>query len=103
MKTIRIKSTSYPCYPTMGGMVFFKKTTGKSITQIDGEEDLVTLCYAQTKAACKSEGVAFPFTDVDDFACSLSPEDFAAWCNDMSGVSEADESKKKKTLPKSKD
>lgn len=106
-QTIMIKNAALPCYPTMGGLVFFKRATGKNVTDISGEEDLIALCFAQTKAACKSDGIDFPFADVDDFACSLSPEEFALWCTDLAETETAAEtegsrSKKKKSPPKSK-
>lgn len=102
MKSIEItvNGTAYPCSPTMGAMLRFKRETGREITEIDASSfsDLCTYLWCCVKSAAKREGKPFDMA-LMDFADSLTPEDMADWNKVITaeaGPDDADGSKKKK-------
>jgi hypothetical protein len=97
---IEIGGKRYPCYMTMGAIVYFKRLAGKDISRMDPtdvEESLMVL-YCVVKAASKAEGVPFDtdFPTFEDFAVAVTPqqmEDFQAL---QAAEQAADDSKKKR-------
>lgn len=77
---IVINGTAYPCSPTMGAMLRFKKETGREITEIDPTSfsDLCTYLWCCVTSAAKREGKDFNLSLLD-FADNITPEDMTAW------------------------
>ena len=94
MKEIRINvnGTAYPCSPTMGAMLRFKRETGREITEIDANSfsDLCTYLWCCVVSASKREGIAFDMP-LMDFADSITPEDMAEWNGAVAGQQGASE------------
>lgn len=81
---VLINGIAFPCRPTMGAMLRFKRETGREVTAIDGSsmEDLVTYLYCCVASACSADKVDFSMNLID-FADALSPEDLQAWTNKL--------------------
>ena len=100
MIEVKINGKSYPCRPTMGVMLRFKKETGKEVTEISNGNfsDLCAYLYCCVASACAADKVPFDFT-LMDFADNLSPDEMTAWANQMRAESEpaaeSDEEKKR--------
>lgn len=77
---VTINGTAYPCRPTMGAALRFKKETGKEITEINGGSlsDVCTYLYCCVVSACAADNVKFDMS-LMDFADALNPEDLGAW------------------------
>lgn len=76
---IEINGKKYPCTPTMGAMLQFKKETGHDITNMEeGLSDLCTYMYCCVCSACRREGVEFGMS-LMDFADAITPEDMQEW------------------------
>lgn len=78
--TVNINGKDYPCRPTMGAMLRFKKETGKEVTELQSGSfsDLCAYLYCCVASACAADKVKFNFT-LMEFADALSPEDMTAW------------------------
>lgn len=99
---ISVNGTAYPCSPTMGAMLRFKKETGKEITDIDPSNftDLCTFLWCCVVSASKREGIEFNMSLLD-FADNLNPEDMEAWTEVVTKEQPSDEtanSDEKKSL-----
>lgn len=102
MKSIQINvnGVAYPCTPTMGAMLRFKKETGREITEIDPTSfsDLCTYLWCCVVSASKREGIKFDMP-LMDFADSITPEDMTAWnealAADQAEAPEAEDEEKK--------
>ncbi len=81
---ITINGVAYPCRPTMGAMLRFKKETGKEITEITntGFSDLCAYLYCCVASACAADKVPFSMSLLD-FADALDPEQMAVWTASM--------------------
>lgn len=81
---VMINSVAYPCRPTMGAMLRFKKETGKEITEITDTSftDLCTYLYCCVASASAADGVPFNLSLID-FADALNPDDMTAWAAQM--------------------
>lgn len=81
---VTINDKEYPCRPTMGAMLRFKKETGKEVTEITntGFTDLCTYLYCCVASACAADKVDFNMSLLD-FADALNPEEMAAWAASM--------------------
>lgn len=81
---IKINDKVYPCRPTMGAMLRFKRETGKEVTEITGGSltDLCTYLYCCVASACAADRVDFNM-GLMDFADALNPEDMAAWTTQL--------------------
>ena len=94
MKTnieVTINGKVYPCRPTMGAMLRFKKETGKEVTEIttDNFSDLCTYLYCCVASASAADKV--PFAD------ALSAEDMENWAKAMqAGAAKNGEAEKKR-------
>lgn len=101
MIEVTINGKAYPCRPTMGAMLRFKKETGKEVTEIkEGSfSDLCAYLYCCVASACAADKVAFEMS-LMDFADNLSPEDMKAWASQVqsdNGQPEADAGEEKKS------
>lgn len=89
MKSIQINvnGKAYPCSPTMGAMLRFKRETGREITEIDANSfsDLCTYLWCCVVSASKRDGVDFDMP-LMDFADSITPDDMAEWNEAVSGA-----------------
>lgn len=86
MVTVTINGKEYPCRPTMGAMLRFKKETGKEVTELANGSfsDLCVYLYCCVASACAADKVSFDMS-VMDFADALSPEDMTEWANKVQG------------------
>lgn len=75
---------TYPCRPTMGAMLRFKKETGKEITEITDKSftDLCTYLYCCVASASAADKVDFSMSLLE-FADALNPEEMSAWAEQM--------------------
>lgn len=74
MQTITIAGQTYPCRPTMGAFVRFKRATGRDVSQLDQTDisDNLLFLHCCLRSACNADGVACDI-DFDTFADSLEP------------------------------
>lgn len=81
---VTINSVAYPCRPTMGAMLRFKKETGKEVTEVDPASftELCTYLYCCVASASAADGVVFTMS-LMEFADALSPDDMTAWAAQM--------------------
>lgn len=81
---VTINGVAYPCRPTMGAMLRFKKETGKEITEITDKSftDLCTYLYCCVASASAADKVDFSMSLLE-FADALNPEDMQAWTEQM--------------------
>ena len=86
---VKINGVAYPCRPTMGAMLRYKKETGKEVTQITGNDvaEMCTYLYCCVASASAADKVPFDMS-LMEFADSLDPEDMADWVNQMNANSE---------------
>lgn len=78
---VMINGVAYPCRPTMGAMLRFKRETGKEVTELsDNLTELCTYLYCCVASACAADKVPFNM-DLMEFADALSPEDLNSWAN----------------------
>lgn len=95
---VTINGVTYPCRPTMGAMLRFKKETGKEITEITDKSftDLCTYLYCCVVSASAADKINFSMSLLE-FADALNPEDMEAWAAKMQENStvNADEVEKK--------
>ena len=74
-----VDGKEYPCRPTMGAMLRFKRETGREVTDINGSlEDLTTYLWCCVCSACRREGKEFGMS-LMDFADHMDPEDLQQW------------------------
>lgn len=81
---VTINGVTYPCRPTMGAMLRFKKKTGKEIMEINGGSltDVCTYLHCCVESACAADKVDFNMS-LMEFADALNPEDMQAWTAQM--------------------
>lgn len=84
---VTVNGVVYPCRPTMGAMLRFKKETGKEITEITDKSftDLCTYLYCCVASACAADKIDFNLSLIE-FADALNPEDMSAWAGQIGGV-----------------
>lgn len=90
MKEIRIKidNQEYPCRPTMGAMLRFKKETGReasTLTDTDLEGN-ITFLWCCIVSACKHDGQEFGLSLLD-FADAIGLDEIAGWVNELNQAS----------------
>ena len=95
---INICGEAYPCSPTMGAMLRFKRETGKEITDIDPSSftDLCTYLWCCVVSASKRDGKEFNMS-LMEFADSITPEDMAEWNKAIMADAESAEEGEKKS------
>lgn len=78
--SITINGTAYPCTPSGGAMLRFKRETGKEISELRGDSisEMITYLWCCVAAACKREGKPFDYS-LMDFADMLTMDEMAAW------------------------
>ncbi len=88
MKNIKItvNGKEYPCRPTLGAMLRFKKETGREVTEIEqgSLSDVSVYLWCCIVSACKHDGIEFR-QSLMDFADSIGPEDMTAWKEAVQG------------------
>lgn len=91
---VTVNGVAYPCHPTMGAMLRFKKETGKEITEIQAESltDLCTYLYCCVASASAAAHKNFDLS-LMEFADSIAPEDLAKWAQSMQGNNAAESAK----------
>lgn len=106
--TVTIRGKQYPCYMTMGAMVYFKRLAGKDVSHLDPTdvEESLAFFYCMMRAASKAEGAEFDadFGSYEDFANAITPDEMQQWQQWQAEQAEeeqaADDAKKKKTARK---
>lgn len=96
--SVYINGKEYPCRPTMGAMLRFKKETGKEVTEMQNGSfsDVCAYLYCCVASACAADKVPFKMS-LMDFADNLSPEAMNEWANAVqaeAGMPEVNEEKK---------
>lgn len=88
---ISINGKHYPCRPTMGAMLRFKRETGREITEIEQGSftDICTYLWCCIVSACKHDGIEFDM-ELMDFADSISPPDMEEWNNAIQAETQSD-------------
>lgn len=79
---IEVNGKPFPCRPTMGAFLRFKRETGREVTEM-GEgsfTDLCTLLWCCVVSASAHDGLKFGLS-LMEFADSVSPEDVKAWAD----------------------
>lgn len=78
--TVTIGGEDYPCRPTMGAMLRFRRETGRDITQLKTDEfyDLSVYLYCCVVSACAADKIPFDMS-LMDFADQVKPEDMVLW------------------------
>lgn len=79
-----VNGEAYPCRPTMGAMLRFKRETGREVTEIQSESfsDMCTYLWCCVASASKHDGRKFDMS-LMDFADSITPDDMTAWANSL--------------------
>ena len=92
---ITVNGKAYPCRPTMGAMLRFKRETGKEVTELEPSalSDLCTYLWCCVVSACKHDGIEFTLP-LMDFADCISQEEMAAWADAVSEKAGDDGEKK---------
>lgn len=87
---VAINNVAYPCRPTMGAMLRFKKETGKEVTEISNTSfsELCTYLYCCVASASAADKVPFDMSLLE-FADALNPEDMTEWAEAMQDGSKA--------------
>ena len=97
---INIDGKDFPCRPTMGAILRFKRETGREVTEMNGSiEDLCTYLWCCVCSAAKREGVKFDMS-LMDFADKLDPDTLMQWAKtqqQQEGDSNENGSDQKKT------
>lgn len=93
---VTVNGVAYPCRPTMGAMLRFKKETGKEITEIkaDSLSDLCTYLYCCVVSASAAAKKSFDMS-LMEFADALSPEDMTAWAQSLQQTNTPADAEKK--------
>lgn len=96
---VTVNGVAYPCRPTMGAMLRFKRETGKEVTDIQENSftDLCTYLYCCVVSACAADKIEFGYSLID-FADALSPEDMAAWTEQLQGDAKEEAGEEKKSV-----
>lgn len=93
---VTIDGIAYPCRPTMGAMLRFKKETGKEVTELNAQSFSEMCVYLYCCVASASSADKIPFDmSLMDFADAISPDDLNNWAAAMQGNASAKPSKKK--------
>lgn len=89
---ILVNGKAFPCRPTMGAMLRFKRETGREITEIEqgSFSDICTYLWCCIVSASKHDGIDFNLS-LMDFADSISPDDMSAWNDAIQSDNPTDE------------
>lgn len=79
MMKVNVGGTDYPCRPTMGAMLRFKRETGRDIMEMNNDVvDTVTYLWCCVASACAADGVEFGYS-LQDFADRVEPSQMNAF------------------------
>ena len=94
---ITINGVDYPCRPTMGALLRFKKETGKEITEIteNSVSDLITYLYCCVASASAVDKKDFDMNLIE-FADALNSDDLDKWSKAMQGTTTKAKAEKKR-------
>lgn len=94
---VLINGIAYPCRPTMGAMLRFKRETGKEVTEMNAESfsELCVYLYCCVASASAADKIEFDMT-LMEFADSILPDDLAKWATALQANTTAVKSGKKK-------
>lgn len=94
---ITINGVAYPCRPTMGAMLRFKRETGKEINELNGNSftEVCTYLYCCVASASAADGVAFDYS-LMEFADAINPADLEAWSAALQTSATAADGEKKR-------
>lgn len=89
--SIVVNGHRYPCRPTMGAMLRFKRETGREVTELDGKSvtDLCTYLYCCVQSAAELAHKPLEM-DLMTFADNISPEDMEQWGRQLEADSETE-------------
>lgn len=98
---VTINGEKYPCRPTMGAMLRFKRETGKEVTELRDTDvsDMCVYLFCCIQSACAADKRAFDM-GLMEFADSIDPEGLAAWTRQIqesagaSGTADGEDEKK---------
>ena len=87
--TINVDGQKYPCRPTMGAMLRFKKETGREVTEMKGDSltDICTYLWCCVKSASSAD--------------RIDQSDLVAWSSMVMGQDEPEPGGKKKAQSRS--
>lgn len=88
---ITIDGVAYPCRPTMGAMLRFKRETGKELTEMDSKSisELCTFLYCCVASASAAEGRKFNLS-LMEFADRIDPAQLNAWSERMDAANNSE-------------
>ena len=96
-KTVTIGGREYPCYPTMGAMLRYKRLTGREVNEGGGLSTSLEYMYCVVASACAAEGAELGM-DCQQMCDRLSPGEFRRWTELMAAEGEGgDADAEKKT------
>ncbi len=94
MNKIKLYGNEYPMRVTMGSMIAFKRETGKDISEIGNDLEMLTIfMFCCVRSACRADGIDFP-VDFETFADGMDLTDFNNFQQNMTA---GGKSSKKKT------
>ena len=96
---VTIDGQEYPCRPTMGAMLRFKRETGKEVNEITGLSDWIAYLYCFICSATKADTGEELRLSLMDFADHIAPDQVEAWAAAMLEGTEKDAGVKKKRKP----
>lgn len=99
--TITVDGQEWPCRPTMGAMLRFKRETGHEITEIEGNNltDICTYLWCCVKSASSADGKPFELSLLE-FADRIDKNDLVNWASLIGGDDSAPaDGKGKKKAP----
>lgn len=87
---ISINGEAFPCRPTMGAMLRFKRETGREVTEIQPNSfsDMCTYLWCCVVSASKHDGKDFSLS-LMEFADGISPDDMTAWASALQSDDES--------------
>lgn len=88
---ITIDGVAYPCRPTMGAMLRFKRETGKELTEMESKSisELCTFLYCCVASASAAEGREFNLS-LMEFADRIDPAQLNAWSERMDAANSSE-------------
>lgn len=100
MKKITLYGVEYPNRVTMGAMIDFKRETGKEVSDIGTDMELLTMfTFCCVRSACRADGVALDL-DFIRFADGMDLTDVTQFQQGLVGDSNSGEAPSKKKTAK---
>lgn len=79
---IKVNGEAYPCRPTMGAMLRFKRETGKEVTEIRETSELIIYLWCCVVSASNADGKSFALS-LQDFADNVPLDEMASWADEV--------------------